>query len=50
MPMPGVTFQEIRDAIADAYDDVTLQETLKFQMDFNLRRDPQEHSLDHRST
>jgi len=38
MLMPGVMFREIRDAIVSAYEDAALQETLRFNMNFDNQR------------
>jgi len=48
MAMPGVTFKEIRDAIVDGYDPVSLTETLKFYMNINLAKQiPQNIDFEH---
>jgi hypothetical protein len=48
MAMPGVTLKEIRAAIVDGYDPVSLTETLKFDMDFNFAKQiPQNIDFEH---
>ncbi len=48
MAMPGVTFKEIREAIVDGYDDVSLTEALKFYMNLDFKKKiPQNVDFEH---
>lgn len=47
--MPGVTMKEIRDAVADAFDEDTLAEALRFHLNVKLRNITPPGAFEHRT-